>query len=192
MENTTKKQNKKSFFHKTKRFIRKSLKRVKRLVNNLFEMVDESIIKSFCPETIKNKALKREYLKLLAIQSNNNLTNLDSLTVNIGNSTIASETISPIEAEILKRIQLITAKEKAKNLRKAYRKRIVAEKLKSRTTVNSDTNATDRIIYAVKSNPIPALAYSEVTPNNEKPVFQANHNKNQTITLQNYYQNTRE
>ena len=153
-------------------------------------MVDESIIKSFCPETIKNKALKREYLKLLAIQSNNNLTNLDSLTVNIGNSTIASETISPIEAEILKRIQLITAKEKAKNLRKAYRKSIVSEKIKNLMTINPDEKSVKPVVCAVKSNPVPSLAYSEVTTNGEKPVFHINHNKN--LTIHNYYQNTRE
>ena len=192
MENTTKKTHKPSLFRKIRKFIRKTLNHTKRFIRNVFEATDNALIETFYPEAIKNKALKKEYLKLLSLRTSNSLTNLDTISANITNSTINSATLSPIETEILKRINLIIAKEKAKTLRKAYRKRIVAEKLKNRTTINSDTNATDRIIYAVKSNPIPALAYSEVTPNNEKPVFQANHNKNQTITLQNYYQNTRE
>lgn len=190
MENTTKKTHKKPLFYKIKRFIRKALRRTAKFATNIFNVADDTIIETLYPDAIKNKALKKEYLKLLSLKSANSLTSLDTFTANMGSSTINSGTLSPIEAEIIKRIEVIRAKEKAKELRKAYRKRIVVEKLKRRTTVNSDTKATERIVYAAKSNPLPSLSYSEVTAPGKKPVFNVQTSKN--LTIQGYHQNIRE
>lgn len=192
MENTTKKTHKTSFFHKTKKIIRKAIRRTKNAVRDFFETAENSIVETLYPESIKNKALKKEYLKLLSLRFDRNQTSLDTLTANMSNSTINSDSISPIEAEIIKRIRSITAKEKAKELRKAYRKYIVSEKFKKSTTVNPDAKATDPIVYAVKSNPLPESSYTEVTNNGEKPVFTAQYNNKKNLTIHNYCQNIRE
>ena len=192
MENTTKKTHRISFFHKTKKIIRKAIRRTKNAVRDFFETAENSIVETLYPESIKNKALKKEYLKLLSLRFDRNQTSLDTLTANMSNSTINSDSISPIEAEIIKRIRSITAKEKAKELRKAYRKYIVSEKFKKSTTINPDEKATDPIVCAVKSNPLPESSYTEVTNNGEKPVFTAQYNNKKNLTIHNYCQNIRE
>ena len=192
MENTTKKTHRTSFFHKTKKIIRKAIRRTKNAVRDFFETAENSIVETLYPESIKNKALKKEYLKLLSLRFDRNQTSLDTLTANMSNSTINSDSISPIEAEIIKRIRSITAKEKAKELRKAYRKYIVSEKFKKSTTVNPDAKVTDPIVCAVKSNPLPESSYTEVTNNGEKPVFTAQYNNKKNLTIHNYCQNIRE
>ena len=112
MENTTKKTHRTSFFHKTKKIIRKVIRRTKNSVQDFFETAENSIVETLYPESIKNKALKKEYLKLLSLRFDRNQTSLDTLTANMSNSTINSDSISPIEAEIIKRIRSITAKSK--------------------------------------------------------------------------------
>ena len=192
MENTTKKTHRTSFFHKTKKIIRKAIRRTKNAVRDFFETAENSIVETLYPESIKNKALKKEYLKLLSLRFDRNQTSLDTLTANMSNSTINSDSISPIEAEIIKRIRSITAKEKAKELRKAYRKYIVSEKFKKSTTVNPDVKVTDPIVCAIQSNPLPESSYTEVTNNGEKPVFTAQYNHKKNLTIHNYCQNIRE
>ena len=65
MENTTKKTHKTSFFHKTKKIIRKAIRRTKNAVRDFFETAENSIVETLYPESIKNKALKKEVEMLL-------------------------------------------------------------------------------------------------------------------------------
>lgn len=192
MDNKTKKEYKPSFFRKIKKIVRKAIRRTKKAVYNFFDTANNTLVETLYPESIKNKALKKEYLKLLSLRIDKNQTNLDTLTANMSNSTINSISVSPLEAEIIKRIELINSKEKAKALHKAYRKRIVSEKFKKSTTINPDTKANGPLICAIKSNPLPEASYIEVINNGEKPIFIVQQNNKKNLTLHNYHQNTKE
>ena len=187
MENKTKKSRRHSLFFKTKHKIRKIFKKIKKLWNRVTTNIDDSMIEMLHPETVKNKALKNEYKKLMSLHMQNVFTSQDALFIGSETNITASDTLSPLESEILKRIDLLTAKDKANEAKKAYRKQIVKNKLEKMTTVNPDKTAVQPTICAIKCNPLPVAYYSEIISSEEKPVFPvlSSHKENTaTYTIQ--------